>query len=36
VLRKIRGPKRNEVTGDVEDYITRIFMICIPYQILFG
>jgi hypothetical protein len=33
VLRKIFGPKRDEVTG--EDYITRSFMLCIPQQISF-
>jgi hypothetical protein len=36
VLRKIRGPKRDEVQGSGEDYITRSFMICTPNQILFG
>jgi hypothetical protein len=32
VLRKIFGPKRNEVTGNGEDYITSSFMICTPHQ----
>jgi hypothetical protein len=36
VLRRILGPKRNEVTGEREDYIRRSFTICIPHQILFG
>jgi hypothetical protein len=35
VLRKIFGPKRDEVTGDGEDYIMRSFMMC-THQILFG
>jgi hypothetical protein len=35
VLRKIFGPKRDEVT-DGEIYVTRSFMICTPHQILFG
>jgi hypothetical protein len=34
VLRRIFGPKRDEVTG--EDYTTRSFMLCIPLQIPFG
>jgi hypothetical protein len=37
VLRKIFGPKRDEVTGGGEDdYITRSFKICTPHQALFG
>jgi hypothetical protein len=37
VLRKIFGPKRDEVTGKWrEDYITRSCMIFTPHQILFG
>jgi len=30
VLRRIFGPKRNEVTGEWEDYLTRSLMICTP------
>ena len=33
-LRRIFGPKRDEVTGNGEDYVTRSFMICTPHQIL--
>jgi hypothetical protein len=36
VLRKICGPKRDEVTGSGEDYIMRSFMSCTSYQILLG
>jgi hypothetical protein len=36
VLRRIFGPKRDEVTGSGEDYITRNLMICTHHQILFG
>jgi hypothetical protein len=36
VLRRKFGPKRDEVTGDGEDYIMRILMIHTPHQILFG
>jgi hypothetical protein len=36
VLRRIFGPKREELTGSGEDYITRSFMLCIPHQILLG
>jgi hypothetical protein len=35
VLRRIFGSKRDEVTGNGEDYITRSFMLCTPHQILF-
>ena len=35
VLRKIFGPKRDEVTGGGENYIMRSLMICIPHSILF-
>jgi hypothetical protein len=35
VLRKIFGPKRDEVTKSWGDYITRNCMICTPHQILF-
>jgi hypothetical protein len=34
-LRRIFGPKRDEVTGNEENYIMRSLMICIPRQILF-
>jgi len=33
LLRRIFGPKRNEVKG--ENYTMRKLMICIPHQILF-
>jgi hypothetical protein len=33
VLSRIFGPKRDEVTGSGEDYITRSFMLCTPHQI---
>jgi hypothetical protein len=36
VLRGIFGPKRDEVTGSAENYITRSLIICTPHQILFG
>jgi hypothetical protein len=36
VLRKIFGPKGDEVTGDWKDYITSGFVICTPHQILCG
>jgi hypothetical protein len=36
VLRKIFVPKRDKVTGEWRRLITRNFMICAPYQILFG
>ena len=36
VLRKIFGPKKDEVTEGGEGYIKRNFMICAPHQILFG
>jgi hypothetical protein len=35
VLRRIFGPKRDEVTGGGEDYIRKNLMICIHHQILF-
>jgi hypothetical protein len=34
VLRRIFGPKREEVRGD--NYITRSLMICTPHAVLFG
>ena len=36
MLRRIFGPKRDEVTGNGESYITRSLVICTPYQILCG
>jgi hypothetical protein len=37
VLRRIFGPKRDEVTGEWrEDYITRSFTLCTPHQVSFG
>jgi hypothetical protein len=36
VLRKIFGPKRDEVTEKRKYYVTRNFMLCTPHQILFG
>jgi hypothetical protein len=34
-LRRLFGPKRDEVAGSGEDYITRSFVLCTPYQISF-
>ena len=36
VLRRVFGPKRDEVTGNGEDYIIRSLVICTPYPILCG
>jgi hypothetical protein len=36
VLRRIFGPKMDEVQGSGKNYITRSLMIRTPYQILFG
>jgi hypothetical protein len=36
VLRKIFGPKRDNVTWGGEDCITMSFVICSPHQILLG
>jgi hypothetical protein len=36
VLRRIFGPKRNEVTGNGETYIMRNLIIFIPQPVLFG
>jgi hypothetical protein len=36
VLRRIYGPKREEVTRNGEKYIMRSLMICTPHPILFG
>jgi hypothetical protein len=35
-LRRICGPKRDEVTGNGENYIMRSLMVCTPQQIFFG
>jgi len=35
VLRKMFGPRRDEVTGTFGECIMRSFMICTPHQILF-
>jgi hypothetical protein len=34
VMRRQFGPKRDEVTGNGENYIMRILMVCTPYPIL--
>jgi len=36
VLRRIFGPRRDEVTGTGGDCITRNLMICTPHPILCG
>jgi len=37
VLRKVYGPKRDDVTREVDkNYIMRTLMICIAHPILFG
>jgi len=36
VLRRIFGPKRDEVTGNGENYIMRSLMICTSHPTLFG
>ena len=36
VMRRIFGPKRDEVTGEWRNYIMRNLMICTAQQILFG
>ena len=36
VLRRIFGPRRDEVTGNGENYIMRNLMIYTPHPILFG
>ena len=36
VLRRIFGSKRDEVTGNGENYIMRSLMICTSHQIFFG
>ena len=35
VLKRIFGPKRDEVTGNGENYIMRSLMICTAHQIFF-
>jgi hypothetical protein len=36
VLRRIFGPKRDDVKGSGENYIRRSLMICTHHPILFG
>ena len=36
VLRRVFGPKKDEVTGNGENYIMRSLVICTPYPILCG
>ena len=36
VLRRIFGPKRDEVEWSGEDYITMSFILCTTHQISFG
>ena len=36
VLRRLFGPKRDEVTGNGENYMRRSLVICTPYPILCG
>ena len=36
VLRRVFGPKRDEVTGNGENYIMRSLVICTPYRMLCG
>ena len=36
VLRRVFGPKRDEVTGNGENYILRSLVICTPYRIFCG
>jgi hypothetical protein len=36
VLRRVFGPRRDEITGNGECYIMRSVMICTPYPILCG
>jgi hypothetical protein len=36
VLRRIYGPKRDEVTRNGENYVMRSLMICTPHPQLFG
>jgi hypothetical protein len=36
VLRRIFGPKRNEVKESGENYVMKSLKICTPHQIFFG
>ena len=36
VLRRVFGPKRDEVTENEENYIMRSLVICTPYPVLCG
>jgi hypothetical protein len=36
VLRRIFGPKRDEVKGSGEEYVTRSLMVCTLHLTLFG
>jgi hypothetical protein len=36
LLRRIFGPKRDEVTGEWRNYVMRSLMICTPHPKLFG
>jgi len=36
VLRRIFGPKGDEVTGCADNYIMRSLIICTPHPVLFG
>jgi len=36
VLRRVFGPKRDEVTGNGENYIMMSLVFCTPYRILCG
>ena len=36
VLRRVFGPKRNEIAGNGENYIMKSIVICTPYRILCG
>jgi hypothetical protein len=36
VLRRILGPKREEVTGSGENYVMRNIMFCTPHTIFLG
>jgi hypothetical protein len=36
MLRRIFGPKKDEVTRSGENYIIKSLVICTPHQILFG
>ena len=36
MLRRVFGPKRDEVTGNGENYIMKNLVICTPYRILCG